>query len=223
MRTKRLDAIVLRRTNYGEADRIVQFITPEGKISALARGVRRPKSKLAGGIELLAVNDVTYLEGKGALATVTSARANTFFRHIVQDYDRLQLAYYILKDVAQASEHLDDEAFFTITKTAFESLDTSMIGLDVTELYYRLHISELLGEAANLVRDSEGARLDATKRYRFDTMARAFIIDHNGVFTSDHIKLLRLASVQPPILLANVRAIESLVGDCLTVVRSLRT
>lgn len=45
-------AIVLRRTNYGETDRILNLLTPEGKKSVLAKGVRREKSKLAGGIEL---------------------------------------------------------------------------------------------------------------------------------------------------------------------------
>ena len=51
--SERLRAIVLRRTNYGEADRILQLLTPKGKRSVMAKGVRRERSKLAGGIELL--------------------------------------------------------------------------------------------------------------------------------------------------------------------------
>ena len=59
-------AIVLRRTDFGEADRIINFLTPDrGKISGLARGVRKQKSKLAGGIELFSVSDITYLVGRG--------------------------------------------------------------------------------------------------------------------------------------------------------------
>ena len=47
----RTDAIVLRRTNYGEADRILQVITPSsGRLSVMARSVRKEKSRLAGGI-----------------------------------------------------------------------------------------------------------------------------------------------------------------------------
>ena len=38
---------VLKRTNYAEADRILNLITPQGKISAIAKGVRKEKSKLA--------------------------------------------------------------------------------------------------------------------------------------------------------------------------------
>ena len=40
-------AYVLRRTNYGEADRILNLITPSGKMTAIAKSVRKEKSKLA--------------------------------------------------------------------------------------------------------------------------------------------------------------------------------
>ena len=56
--SERLRAIVLRRTNYGEADRILQLLTPKGKRSVMAKGARRERSKLAGGIELFALCDV---------------------------------------------------------------------------------------------------------------------------------------------------------------------
>jgi len=74
MKTERTRAVVLRRTNYGEADRIVQLLTPVGRRSVMARGVRKEKSKLAGGIELFAVSDVVLGQGKGDLGVVTSAR-----------------------------------------------------------------------------------------------------------------------------------------------------
>lgn len=49
----RTEAVVLSRRNYGEADRIVTFFTRDfGKIVALAKGVRRPRSKKAGHLEL---------------------------------------------------------------------------------------------------------------------------------------------------------------------------
>jgi len=43
--------IVLARTDFGEADRILTFLTPDnGKVKAIAKGVRKQKSKMAGGI-----------------------------------------------------------------------------------------------------------------------------------------------------------------------------
>ena len=50
---KKTLAIVLRRTDFGEADRIVNLLTPNGKQVAIARGVRKPKSKLAGGNDFI--------------------------------------------------------------------------------------------------------------------------------------------------------------------------
>ena len=61
--TERLQAIVLRRTNYGEADRILQLMTNQGGRAVMARGVRREKSRLAGGVELLSVSDVVCIRG----------------------------------------------------------------------------------------------------------------------------------------------------------------
>ena len=56
MKQQTTKAIVLRRTNYGEADRIVTFLTPVGKIRAMVKGVRGSKGKWAGGIGLFPRN-----------------------------------------------------------------------------------------------------------------------------------------------------------------------
>lgn len=49
----RTDGVILKRKNFGEADRIVTIYTRDhGKISAIAKGVRRPRSKKAGHLEL---------------------------------------------------------------------------------------------------------------------------------------------------------------------------
>jgi DNA repair protein RecO (recombination protein O) len=90
MSTEHTQAIVLRRTSYGEADRILKLITPLGQRSVMAKAVRREKSKLAGGIELFGISDIVIQSGKGDLGILTSARLIHFYRHILEDYDRLQ-------------------------------------------------------------------------------------------------------------------------------------
>src|SRR5690348_14419421 len=98
MRQYKTEAIILRRTNYGEADRILNVLTPDhGKISLIAKGVRRPKSKLAGGLELFAVCSITVLQGKSDMGVVTSSRIKDFYGDILRDYDRLQVAYEVIK------------------------------------------------------------------------------------------------------------------------------
>ena len=64
---ERLRAIVLRRTDYAEADRVLQLLTPKGRRSVIAKGVRRERSKLAGGIELFSLCDVVERSGRGGL------------------------------------------------------------------------------------------------------------------------------------------------------------
>ena len=72
------EGIILKRVDFKEADRIITFITPDkGKIGAIAKGVRKPKSKLAGGIELLTISDLGLIRGKGDLDQLISTRIKT--------------------------------------------------------------------------------------------------------------------------------------------------
>ena len=68
-------AFVIRRTNYGEADRIINFLTDQGIISAIAKGVRKEKSKLAGAVELFTLSEVTLHRSlNNKLCVLTSAK-----------------------------------------------------------------------------------------------------------------------------------------------------
>src|SRR3982750_104080 len=68
------EGIVLRSLRYGEADRILHLYTPHrGRISAIAKGVRRAKSRFGGRLEPFFRLDLVLHEGRGELLTVTSA------------------------------------------------------------------------------------------------------------------------------------------------------
>lgn len=218
----RTEAIMLRRTNYGEADRILSLLTPErGKISAIAKGVRKPKSKLAGGLELLAVCDVTIAEGRGTLGLVTSARLNHFFGDILHEYERMELAYALIKSVNKATETISEPEFYYLLKVGLESLNDMRIDWRLTELWFRLRMLVLLGHGVNLATDREGAALAADKSYHFDFTDHAFYIDGRGRFMAAHIKLLRLAAVKAPGVLAQVGGVGEVIEECLGLVRGL--
>ena len=69
------EAIVLRSIRYGEADRILHLYSRErGRIGAVAKGVRRPKSRFGGRLEPLFRVGLVLHEGRGELHTVTSAQ-----------------------------------------------------------------------------------------------------------------------------------------------------
>ena len=68
------EAIVLRGIKYGEADRILHLYTPDrGRVSAIAKGVRRSKSRFGGRLEPFFRLNLVLYQGKSDLMTVTSA------------------------------------------------------------------------------------------------------------------------------------------------------
>jgi DNA repair protein RecO (recombination protein O) len=70
----KIEGIVLRSLRYGEADRILHLYTPDrGRISAIAKGVRRAKSRFGGRLEPFFRLNLVLYEGRSDLLTVTSA------------------------------------------------------------------------------------------------------------------------------------------------------
>lgn len=219
MKTHSTRAIVLRRTNYGEADRILQLLTPEGRRSVMAKGVRREKSKLAGGIELFAISDVVLGEGKGDLGILTSARLVHFYRHIMEDYDRLQFGYLAIKLVARASETVDEPEWYDLLSEVLMGLDVLTIPLDLTQTWFYLHYAALLGHELNLDLDVNGNKLSAELQYRYDVGEQGLVERPGGEITSEHIKLLRLISTKSLKILAQIGGIETILPDCFHLAR----
>lgn len=218
MKTIRTKAIVLRRTDYGEADRIVQFLTPDhGIVSAMAKSVRKEKSRLAGGIELFARCDVTIGSGKGDLGIVTAARLDDFYGRIITDYDRLQFGYESIKQVSKAATAVDEPAFFDLLEQTFMSLNDLQIDVRLTQSWFWLQLAILLGVGLNLQTDVDGVKLIEDEKYTFSRSDHGFTKNQKGPFTGDHIKLLRLLSAQSPRVAAHVKGVQQLLPDVLWV------
>jgi DNA repair protein RecO (recombination protein O) len=219
MRTVTTRAIVLRRTNYGEADRILQLLTPEGKRSVMARGVRKEKSRLAGGIELFAVTDVVIGDGKGELGVLMSARLVQFYRHIMEDYDRMQFGYAVIKWVTKASEMVDEPEWYEILAEVFMGLDVATIDLALVQSWFYLHYATLLGHELSLYHDTNGDKLSPEQTYRYDEGEQGMRPTPTGELTSEHIKLLRLIATRPLKVLAQIGSIGAILPECLVVSR----
>lgn len=219
MKSVRTRAIVLRRTNYGEADRILQLITPDGRRSVMARGVRREKSKLAGGIELFAVSDVVIVEGKGELGVLTSARLVHFYNHIIEDYDRLQFGYEAIKLVTKASEAIDEPEWYDLLLETIMALDNKTINLGLVETWFYLKHSALLGRELNLELDIDGQKVLADNKYRYDISENGLREIDSGELGADHIKLLRLIASKSLKILAQIGGIEEILPICLLVAK----
>lgn len=210
---KKTLAIVLRRTDFGEADRIVNLLTPSGKMSAMARGVRRPKSKLAGGIEFFALNEVVLIEGKSEMRTLSSARMREFFGEILKDFERTEFAYQAIKTVSWLCEQIESDDFFEILLTVFRSLNNFEIDLSLTKKWFNLKMAEFSGDEINLESDKNGKPLQADLTYSFDFYDKVFVEDREGDFNSNHIKFLRLMLSSQPRIISKVKGNEKILED----------
>lgn len=80
-----IEAIILKRTDIGEADRILTLFTPnKGKFAAVAKGIRRPISKKAGHLELLSHSQLHMALGRN-LDIVTQAEGRDSFLNLRTD------------------------------------------------------------------------------------------------------------------------------------------
>lgn len=219
MSAQQTRAIILRRTNYGEADRILKLLTPFGQRSVIAKGVRREKSKLAGGIELFAVSDVVITSGKSDLGVLTSARLVQFYRHILEDYDKLQFGYEAINVVARVSDEINDEGWFTVLEQVYDGLNRQDIDLQLVQSWFYVHYAELTGYALSLERDVIGNRLDANRRYMYDVSERGLRPSEQGDLTADHIKYLRIIAAKSLSTVAQIGGAESILPDCWLIAR----
>lgn len=211
--------IILHRTAYGEADRIITILTPEqGKLRLMARGVRKVKSKLAGGIELFSVSDLTYMHGKGEIGTLLSSRLVKHYGNIIQDIERVQLGYELIKMLDRATEDHPEEAYFKLLVTSFEDLNDPQIDLILIKLWFQAQLLRQAGHSPNLQTDTTGQKLKPNTKYNFDFNIMAFLPAAGGRFNANHIKTLRLLfSQNSPNALNQVQGI----GDLLPVCRGL--
>ena len=214
MNTRRTQAIVLRRTNYGEADRIVKFLTPEGHASVMAKGVRREKSKLAGGIELFSISDITIHKGKGDLGILTSVRLEKFYSHIMEDYDRLQFGYEAINVITKASDSNESSEWFNALIEIYRGLDAQYVPLQLVQAWFYVRYADLTGYELSLERDVNGQKLDSETRYMYDSSERGLRPSEQGDIGQDHIKYLRLIANKPLMAVAQIGGVESVLADC---------
>src|SRR6478672_8372717 len=87
------EAVVLRSMRYGEADRILHLYTPaRGRVGAIAKGVRRARSRFGGRLEPFFRLRIELHEGRGELLTVTGAQTVDAYARLREDARALDAA-----------------------------------------------------------------------------------------------------------------------------------
>lgn len=185
--------IILARTDFGEADRILTILTPDyGKLHLLARGVRKVKSKLAGGIELFSISSVTFIRGRGELGTLVSTRLNKHYGNIIKDIESVQLGYELIKLLNKATEDEPEPEYFELLHSAFAALHDGIVTPLLLRSWFQAQLLRLAGHTPNLQSEPDGKKLDASLRYNFSFDDMAFAAHPEGAFSANDIKGLRL-------------------------------
>jgi DNA repair protein RecO len=162
------DAIVLTRFDYGEADRIMTLFTPaHGKLKAIAKGVRRTKSRLGGSLEPLAELRVALARGR-TFDVVTQVQVSHAWLRLRDSLESAATAWY-LAELADRSleERHEAEGLYALLRRSYELLDAGMDPGRVAR-WYEMHLADELGVRPEVDRCVECDRmLEADESFRW--------------------------------------------------------
>lgn len=185
-------ALVLRRTNFGEADRIINFLTEDGLVSAIAKGVRKEKSRLAGSVELFCLSEIVVHQGlNNKLGVLTSAKMLEHFSNIVYKLPELELASLVMKKISAVAENASGPDYFDLLYQVLAALN-ARVNPELVETYFWFNFARVGGEQINLVRDVNGEKLDPFLAYVWDAQESALRPQLGGNLGAEEIKLMRL-------------------------------
>jgi DNA repair protein RecO (recombination protein O) len=144
-RSYQTEAIVTKKTKLGEADRILTLYTPHlGKIQAVAKGVRRPKSKLSGHLELLTHSLVSLARGRN-LDTITGSQTINSFLPLKSDLELTSYALYITELVNQfTADHIEDHPLFELLLETMKKLCQG-VNNELALRYFEIHLLDEVG------------------------------------------------------------------------------
>jgi DNA repair protein RecO (recombination protein O) len=138
-------AIVLRRTDFGEADRLLTALTPDrGKLKLIAKGARKPTSRKSGHVELFCHSRFMVAVGR-ELDIVTQAEMLDPHVPLREDLLRTTYAYYVA-ELADAftAERDENQPLFSLVRDALDWL-CEADDLALVARYYELHLLALVG------------------------------------------------------------------------------
>ncbi|MBQ6130150.1 DNA repair protein RecO [Candidatus Saccharibacteria bacterium] len=217
----RTKALVLRRTNFGEADRIINFLTEQGVVAAIAKGVRKEKSKLAGAVELFCLSEITLHESlNNKLCILTSAKMLEAYSNIVYDLERLELASTIMKKISSRAENSTGPEYFNLLQQILQALNDKASS-ELVETWFWFNFAKTNGEQVNLIKDTAGNKLDPYETYVWDLTESALRPQLGGNVGAPEIKLMRLMLASDLKTAAKVKDVEKKLPTLLYIAKSV--
>ena len=147
MASEKTQAIVLKVVEFSETSYVLTLFTEHfGKVSALAKGARRPKGPFEGALDLLAVVRIVFLrKSSDALDLLTEAKLQRRFRSAQRDLSHLYAGYYVAELLLELTDAGDPHPeLFTAADETLLALDRGD-PLNETVLKFELSALRLLG------------------------------------------------------------------------------
>ncbi|GAB4526947.1 MAG: DNA repair protein RecO [Anaerolineae bacterium] len=211
-RSFRTEAIILKRRDFGEADRLLTIITPEhGKRDVIAKGARKVLSTKTGHVEPFTLADMLIHRGRELDIAAQVEMLNPFVE-LREDLQRGAYGHYVaeLMDrfVIDADEELDDA--FALLKATLQHLCTDDDPRRVVR-YYEMHLLDIVGFRPEL-QECVLTHEDILPEDQFFSYAEGGIVSPKAAHLAPHaspvslnaLKLMRFIQRSPYSQLANL-------------------
>lgn len=225
-RVYRSEAIIIRRSDFSEADRLLLLATPKGKRRVVAKGVRKTMSKLAGHLELFTHCSLQLAVGRN-LDIITQSQVRQPFTALRNDLNRLAYAYYIAELFDKCTEEEDENRpLFDLMLECLHGLD-SMPSPELVVRWYELQLAGLLGYRPHFHRCAVCQELLTEEANRFSTQLGGMLCpkdansDRQAILLSlGGFKVLRYFQTKPLGHIEQMQISESARDEVKTVLRA---
>ena len=205
------EAIVLRRNDYGEADRLLTLMTPHlGKLRVMAKGARKITSRKAGHIELFTRTNLLLAKGR-TFDIVSQAELIETYRLLREDMQRGSLAHYFCELADQfGQEDNEDEALFNLLANGLRWLCDAP-DAKLAARHFELKLLTLSGYEPRLFRCAlTDAPLEADLNLTAaQIILTAFSPQHGGVLCNAAARQAREAVLLTPSALNLLRVLQT--------------
>lgn len=201
-----IDGYIIHRFNFGEADRVLTiFSRQEGKVQAVAKGVRRGHAKLSGHLEPFTLVKLRLAKGRN-LDVVIGAEAVKIHEFSKLSPIAQQTAYLTLEILRLLSaEGEPNQPAFDLLQEVFDALMTDLDPLLIRQ-YFGLQFLQTIGSQPELIDTKLGEHHYLV--YGSGLIARDKPQGHYGIMSEDTIKLWRLLLSNDLVQLSRLQNIE---------------
>ena len=129
------EAIIIKHTDLGEADRVLTIFTPyKGKLRAMAKGSRRPGSKKAGHLELLCYSQLQLAVGR-TFEIVSQAQSKENFFHLRNELWHMTCGFYVAELIDRfVEDNMPQQNVYTLLLDTLRVLDADALNCKRNEL-----------------------------------------------------------------------------------------